>query len=233
VKLSPERIAAEVTATGFRPEVVEKVAQLLELLRGLAAHPYLRDRWALKGGTALNLFIFDVPRLSIDVDINYVGAADLVGMQTERPQVTEALRAICLRADLTVDNASSEHAGERWVLRYPSALGSRLQGDLAANKLLPVLRTNSSYAQSRALDWAERMVDECRSALEVVLPFTASELAFLDRLLDHGIIDPTLLTDDQELAMRIAAQPHLQWKASHARDHRARSGPRSLKTPDP
>jgi hypothetical protein len=30
----------------------------------------------LKGGTALNLFVLDVPRLSVDIDLNYIGAAD-------------------------------------------------------------------------------------------------------------------------------------------------------------
>ncbi|MFN2188831.1 MAG: nucleotidyl transferase AbiEii/AbiGii toxin family protein, partial [Candidatus Promineifilaceae bacterium] len=33
-------------------------------------------RVALKGGTTLNLFVFDVPQLSVDIDVNYVGAAD-------------------------------------------------------------------------------------------------------------------------------------------------------------
>jgi predicted nucleotidyltransferase component of viral defense system len=50
--------------------------RLLELLAGLESHPYLRGRLALKGGTALNVFVFDLPRLSVDIDLNYVGAAD-------------------------------------------------------------------------------------------------------------------------------------------------------------
>jgi len=28
----------------------------------------------LKGGTALNLFLLDLPRLSVDIDLNYIGA---------------------------------------------------------------------------------------------------------------------------------------------------------------
>ena len=46
------------------------------LLGALGSHPFLKGKLALKGGTALNLFVFDVPRLSVDIDLNYVGAEE-------------------------------------------------------------------------------------------------------------------------------------------------------------
>lgn len=67
-----QRAAAD---TGFPADGLEKVLHLLQLLDALRAHPYLKTRLALKGGTALNLFEFDVPRLSVDIDLNYVGEA--------------------------------------------------------------------------------------------------------------------------------------------------------------
>jgi predicted nucleotidyltransferase component of viral defense system len=70
MRLSRERLLAEAAATGFRAEIREKTVQLLSLLEALDTHPYLRGRWALKGGTALNLFHFDLPRLSVDADLN-------------------------------------------------------------------------------------------------------------------------------------------------------------------
>ena len=69
--------------TGFRPEILEKVLQLLHLLESFLSHPYLKDRIVLKGGTALNLFYFDVPRLSVDIDLNYIGAVDREAMLQE------------------------------------------------------------------------------------------------------------------------------------------------------
>ena len=75
MKISRERLLSESQATGFRPEVLEKVIQLLSLLEGFNSHPFLKGRLVLKGGTALNLFLFDVPRLSVDVDLNYIGVA--------------------------------------------------------------------------------------------------------------------------------------------------------------
>ena len=45
----------------------------------------------------------------------------------------------------------------------------------------------------------------------------ASEVGFLEALLEHGVIKPELLTADAGLADVIRRQPMLEWKARHAR----------------
>jgi predicted nucleotidyltransferase component of viral defense system len=115
-----QRAAAE---TGFPADGLEKVLNLLRLLDGFRAHPYLKTRLALKGGTALNLFEFDVPRLSVDIDLNYVGSPDRDTMLAERPEVERAIVAVCGRLDLTVKRVPSEHAGGKWRLGYQRAAG--------------------------------------------------------------------------------------------------------------
>src|SRR5271154_1285035 len=89
--VSRQRLMAEATATGFRPEILEKVIHLLNLLENFRAHPFLKNRFALKGGTALNLFLFNVPRLSVDIDLNYIGSADRAIMLEEKPKLEKAL----------------------------------------------------------------------------------------------------------------------------------------------
>lgn len=74
MNLTPQALARDVAATGFGAEPLEKVFRLMALLDALNSHPFLKTRIALKGGTALNLFHFNVPRLSVDIDLNYVGA---------------------------------------------------------------------------------------------------------------------------------------------------------------
>ena len=123
MRVSPESLMAEAETTQFRPEVLEKVAHLLGLLDGLIAHPLLRGKLALKGGTALNLFLFDVPRLSVDIDLNYVGAASREAMLEERPRIEEAMRAVFRREDFDVGEAPDEHAGGKWRLRYAASSG--------------------------------------------------------------------------------------------------------------
>jgi predicted nucleotidyltransferase component of viral defense system len=148
MKISKERLAVEAEATGFRSEVLEKVIHQLNLLDGFRSHPLLKKQLVLKGGTALNLFSFNLPRLSVDIDLNYIGAVDRVTMIAERPKVEEAIRATCSREGFTVRRIPEQHAGGKWLLRYESALGQggNLQLDLNFMfriPLWPVMTLNS------------------------------------------------------------------------------------------
>ncbi|HPC03067.1 MAG TPA: nucleotidyl transferase AbiEii/AbiGii toxin family protein [Syntrophales bacterium] len=148
MKISPQTLAAQAEATGFRPDMLEKVALLLQLLNAVRSHPFLKDKLVLKGGTALNLFIFDVPRLSVDIDLNYIGTADRETMLLERPKIEEALQAVFSREGYTVRRVPTEHAGGKWQLRYPSAGGQGGNLEVDVNfmfriSLWPVQRIDS------------------------------------------------------------------------------------------
>ena len=85
MRFSSSEILPIAESTGFKAEMVEKVLHLLNLLNALNSHPFLKGKWTLKGGTALNLFMFDLPRLSVDIDLNYIGALNRVEMLADRP----------------------------------------------------------------------------------------------------------------------------------------------------
>ena len=72
MSLSLRDLQAEAATAGFLPETLDKVIRLIGLLDAFRNHPFLGDRVALKGGTALNLFVFDLPWLSVDIDLNYI-----------------------------------------------------------------------------------------------------------------------------------------------------------------
>lgn len=123
MKLSRERLLHEAGATGFRPESLEKVIRLVGLLNGIFRHADLRERLVLKGGTALNLFLFDVPRLSVDIDLNYIGSAGRHGMEEDRPALEAKLQAVFEADEFSVRRMPVEHAGGKWQLRYAGAQG--------------------------------------------------------------------------------------------------------------
>lgn len=323
MKISPEKLAAESEVTGFRPDVLEKVAHLLGLLDAMRSHPFLKEKLVLKGGTALNLFVFDVPRLSVDIDLNYVGAKDREAMLAERPKIEQAIQAVFSREGFNVRRMPEEHAGGKWSLRYENAPGrtSNLEVDinfmfrvplwpvttsdshpvgawrvtgipvldrheLAAGKLaallsrrqardlfdghrilrmddldsrrlrigfvvygamnrkdwrtvsaddvdfeaaelarqlIPSLRVTAAEVKAESAEYGARLVAECREGLSAVLPLTDSERAFLDLLMDRGVIDPTILTADASLQRRIQGQPLLEWKALNVRRHKGLS----------
>ncbi len=67
-----KRYLAELASkTNFIKDNLEKVLRLSEILRFLNDDPDLRGKLALKGGTAINLTSVDLPRLSVDIDLDF------------------------------------------------------------------------------------------------------------------------------------------------------------------
>jgi hypothetical protein len=82
-----ERIAA---ASGYPAKPLETVFRLAEMLARIeAAAP---GELLLRGGTALNLLHLGAPRLSVDLDLDYVGAADPGIAQSRRPELSPRSR---------------------------------------------------------------------------------------------------------------------------------------------
>lgn len=105
-----------------RPHVLEKSLQLLRLLDAIQMEESLSGKFALKGGTALNLFHFDAPRLSLDIDLNYVGSTSLEEMRQERPILEHELKKVYGSLGMHVERSATAHAGGKYEIRYPSAL---------------------------------------------------------------------------------------------------------------
>ncbi len=133
MNLQLEDVTAPASSMGFRAEIVEKVIQLITLLNELFDNNFLRQRLVLKGGTALNLFYFNLPRLSVDIDFNYIGSTDKKIMHEEREELERTLFSLCQRSGFTIKRSATEHAGGKWRLGYTSAIqpGGNLEIDLS------------------------------------------------------------------------------------------------------
>ena len=123
MNFSPSEIMPVAESTGFRAEMVEKVLHLLNLLDALNSHPFLKGKWVLKGGTALNMFMLDLPRLSVDIDLNYIGTLNREGMLMDRPKFDQAAQAVFSREGFITKRVPDEHAGGKWRLSYQSFTG--------------------------------------------------------------------------------------------------------------
>jgi len=63
-----DRLASE---TNFIRDNLEKALRLCNILEYFGENPLLLKSLALKGGTAINLMVFDLPRLSVDIDLDF------------------------------------------------------------------------------------------------------------------------------------------------------------------
>ncbi len=120
---SSSEILPVAESTGFKADVIEKVLHLLNLLNTLNSHPFLKGKLALKGGSALNLFVFNIPRLSVDIDLNYIGEIGRKEMLTDRPKVEKAVQAVFSREGIIVKRIPDAHAGGKWRLSYQGFTG--------------------------------------------------------------------------------------------------------------
>ena len=128
-----DRLGAE---TGFGPDTLEKVLRLERLLTRIRHHPFLGEQLVLKGGTALNLFFGGpVPRLSVDLDLNYVHAIAREEMLRDKPEVERALRLLVEGDRYRLQWGRDEHAGRKIYLWYWSGLGSDNHIELDVNFL--------------------------------------------------------------------------------------------------
>ncbi len=64
-------LAELASKTNFIKDNLEKVLRLAEILRFLNSDSDFRGKLVLKGGTAINLTSVDLPRLSVDIDLDY------------------------------------------------------------------------------------------------------------------------------------------------------------------
>jgi hypothetical protein len=107
----------------FQPATLERVIQLIDILDAFGADALIGSRIALKGGTALNVFHSDLDRLSVDVDVNYVGATEKERMDADRPGLEDRIERLMESKGYAARRGPSEHAGGKWIYRYASALG--------------------------------------------------------------------------------------------------------------
>lgn len=64
-------LAEKAKEMNFVRDTLEKVLRLSEILKYLNANPLLKENLVLKGGTAINLTVFQLPRLSVDIDLDF------------------------------------------------------------------------------------------------------------------------------------------------------------------
>src|SRR6516165_6671661 len=100
----------------LQPATLERVIRLIDILDAFGADALIGSRVALKGGTALNVFHSDLDRLSVDIDVNYVGATEKERMDADRPGLEDRIERLM---------ESKDYAARRGPRRsMPGANGS-------------------------------------------------------------------------------------------------------------
>lgn len=200
---------------------------LEDILGEIARHPHLGERLALKGGTAINFVLLsEAPRLSVDIDLNYLGEVGREEMLADRPIVEEALKRIFEAQDYAARERRT-YGSTAWTLRYTNIETTPDSVKVEVNWLLRVpiwsaervlFRTvfPGEPSQVTVLSREEVVAGKLAALLDRAAPrdlFDMAELARhgamgnADRLRRATILLGSFQTDD--LRARLA-RPHLE-----------------------
>lgn len=124
---------------GFNVGMLERMVRLYDALDTFASDDVMAPRMALKGGTALNAFHAPLPRLSVDIDINYVGELDWSRMQEDKRMFDDRFVRIMSAKGYRQVHAPPKGRG-KWRFSYPDIAGSEaaLLVDLNYRERMPL-----------------------------------------------------------------------------------------------
>ena len=107
---------------GFVRDTFEKVLRLKEILTYLNTDEYLHEHLALKGGTAINMTIFNLPRLSVDLDLDFTPNLPLEDMEKAREKITKMLERYMTEEGYFLSGSSRySHSLDSMLFQYQNA----------------------------------------------------------------------------------------------------------------
>lgn len=137
-------LGQKATELGFVRDTLEKVYRLADVLEYINTDPLLKESLALKGGTAINLTIFNLPRLSVDIDLDYLVTDSREDMLVNRERINTKIERFMVSHGYTQSpKTKTPHSLDSWVYSYVNAAGNRdninveINYSLRAHILLP------------------------------------------------------------------------------------------------
>lgn len=140
------KLGKQAKELGFVRDTFEKVCRLADVLKFFESDEVLADCLALKGGTAINLTILDLPRLSVDIDLDF-------SKNVKRDEMLEIRGIINSRISKYMEangyhlspKSKNHHALDSFVYEYQNAGGMKDNLKIEINYMLrchvlPVVR---------------------------------------------------------------------------------------------
>ncbi len=110
---------------GFNRDSYEKMSRLTEILGFMAGNDELESLLALKGGTAINLTVFNLPRLSVDIDLDFTADLSREDTKCMRERISTLIsRHMNAEGYRLCDKSKNTHALDSFVYSYTNAAGN-------------------------------------------------------------------------------------------------------------
>ena len=172
---------------GFNRDTFEKVLRLRTILEFLNTQEYMCEHLLLKGGTAINLTVFNLPRLSVDIDLDFIPNLTREETANERERLTEILKGYMSEQGYSLSDASRfSHSLDAFHYNYVNAAGNR---DMIKIEINYSLRTHVLSSENRVFitdAFGEPIKVRTVAAMEI---FAAKTNALISRAAARDLYD--------------------------------------------
>lgn len=196
-------IGRAATQYGFIRDTFEKVLRLKEILEYFNTQEYLVKHLILKGGTAINLTIFDLPRLSIDIDMDYVPNDSRDDMLIARDNISGIINRYMEKEGYSLSQTSRfSHSLDAFHFNYINSGGNKDMIKIELNYSLRAHILEPTYRDILNDVFKSNIKIRTVAPLEI---FSAKGNALISRaaardLYDWGnLIDQNMFADEKDL----------------------------------
>ena len=196
-------IGRAATQYGFIRDTFEKVLRLKEILEYFNTQEYLSNHLILKCGTAINLTVFDLPRLSVDIDMDYVPNDSREDMLIAREKITEIINRYMEKEGYSLSQTSRfSHSLDAFHFNYINSGGNKDMIKIELNYLLRAHILEPTYRDILNDVFKSNIKIRTVAPLEI---FSAKGNALISRaaardLYDWGnLIEQNLFADEKDL----------------------------------
>jgi len=169
--------------TGFLKNSLEKMFRLLDILSILKTNPVTKNAFVLKGRTALNLFVLDIHRISVDIDLNYIQSISRSSMLKDRRTINSEIQKI-FHPTYEIRMSKDVHALTQFEFRYATISGSSDMLKLEINYLKRITLLPSQIVRIHRFDRNINFL--CLDFLELL---ASKIIALLNRYTPRDLFD--------------------------------------------
>lgn len=181
----------------FIRDNVEKVVRLCSILEFINSDSVLSQSLILKGGTAINLLVMPLPRLSVDIDLDFSEDCDRPVMLRKRKAITERLQSYMFANGYRLMPRSKfPFSVDSWVFQYDNVMGNldnikvEINYSMRCHLLPPESRSIQLKSflgtQVRTLSMVELYASKMKALLE---RGAARDLFDVHNMIKNGVID--------------------------------------------
>ena len=175
--------------TGFISSTVEKVDRLINVLEWINNHETLGSLLVLKGGTAINIAIFDFPRLSVDIDLDLAKNFEKEELENVREYI---MTNLCSYLKANGYEISKHKSKNTYALNSIVAEYKDVKGNLENIKIEINYMNRVHILDTMKMELTTSIYQDKKLEINIVNPieiYAAKICALLDRIAARDLFD--------------------------------------------